>query len=161
MFLGYFGTVVSKTGCRLFGYFSSIFHILKWATPWENFPSDMRLAKTQISQYICAVWSGYSLSAWRNFASLTIQNVQSEDSDQTAGMCRLIWIWCTCPKVHFLTLRLFSQSAYQFDLISLNASREKENDSHGIFLSVILQPWKQKKRILDSCSEIGRNNQRY
>ena len=34
-----------------------------------------------------------SLSAWWNFASLAIQNTPSEDSDQTAQMCMLIWIF--------------------------------------------------------------------
>ena len=34
-----------------------------------------------------------------------IRKAPSEDSDQTARMRRLIWIfaWCTCPKVRFLT----------------------------------------------------------
>ena len=40
----------------------------------------------------CAVWSESSLSAWRIFASLAIQNAPSEDSDQTARMRSLIWI---------------------------------------------------------------------
>ena len=33
----------------------------------------------------------------------------SEDSDQTVRMLRLIWLfaWRTCPKVRFLTLRLY------------------------------------------------------
>ena len=31
-----------------------------------------------------------SLSAWRNFAFLAIQNAFSEDSDQTVRMCSLI-----------------------------------------------------------------------
>ena len=31
------------------------------------------------------------LSAWRNFASLAIQNAPSEESDQIARICRLIW----------------------------------------------------------------------
>ena len=39
---------------------------------------------------------------------MVIQNVLSEDSDQTAQMCREIWIFagCTCLKVCFLKLRL-------------------------------------------------------
>ena len=47
------------------------------------------------------------LSAWRNFASLAIQNAPSEDSDQTAQMRSLIWIFAgrTCPKERFLTSR--------------------------------------------------------
>ena len=44
---------------------------------------------------------------WINFASLAMQNVASEDSDQTARMRRLIWIFAgrKCPKVRFLTLQ--------------------------------------------------------
>ena len=34
--------------------------------------------KTQISLRICTVWSESSLSAWRNFASLGIQNTPSD-----------------------------------------------------------------------------------
>ena len=66
----------------------------------------VRPTQTQIRLRIRAVWSESSLSAWRNFASLAIQNAPSEDSDQTAWMRRLIWIFArrTCPKVHFLTL---------------------------------------------------------
>ena len=50
-----------------------------------------------------------SLSAWRKFASLAIQNVTSEDSDQTVRKCRLIRIFARHAylKVHvrFLMLR--------------------------------------------------------
>ena len=52
----------------------------------------VRPTKTQISLRIHEVWSESSLSAWRNFVSLAIQNAFSEDSDQTARMRRLIWI---------------------------------------------------------------------
>ena len=60
--------------------------------------------RTQISQHSSVVWSEYLLSAWRNLASLTIQNVPSEDSDQTAQMRRLVWMFAvhTCRKVCFL-----------------------------------------------------------
>ena len=39
---------------------------------------------------------------------MAIQNVTSEDFDQIARMCRLIWIFagCICPKVCFLTIWL-------------------------------------------------------
>ena len=42
------------------------------------------------------------------FASNAIRNARSEDSDQTARMRRLIWIfsWRTCPYVRFLPFRL-------------------------------------------------------
>ena len=67
--------------------------------------SHVRPTKTQISLRIHAVWSESSLFAWRNFASLAIQNAQNVNSDQTARMRRLIWIfaWRTWPKVRFLT----------------------------------------------------------
>ena len=71
--------------------------------------------KTQISLHSCTVWLEFWLSAWRNFASLTNKNKPSEDSDQTARMRRLIWIFArhTCPKVLFLTLRHKCQSYLQ------------------------------------------------
>ena len=70
--------------------------------------SHERPTKTQISLRIRTVWSEPSLSAWRNFASLAIQNAASEDSDQTARKRRLIWNFAgrPCPKVGFLTLGL-------------------------------------------------------
>ena len=79
-------------------------HYIKKKRPlWHVRPTE-----TKISMRIRAVWSECSLSAWRNFASLAIQNVRSEDSDQTTRMRRLLWIFAgrTCPKVRFLTLRL-------------------------------------------------------
>ena len=68
----------------------------------------VRPTKTQISLRIRAVWFESSLSAWKNFASFAIQNVPSEDSDQTARIRRLIWIFAgrTCPTVCFLMLWL-------------------------------------------------------
>ena len=66
--------------------------------------SHVQLTKTQISMHVRAVLSVSSLSVWRNFASLVIQNVPREDSDQTAQMRKLIWIFAgrVCPKVRFL-----------------------------------------------------------
>ena len=70
----------------------------------------VRSTKTQISLRISVVWSESSPSTWRNFASLAIQNAPSEDSDQTARMRSLIWIFAgrTSPKVRFLTFRFIS-----------------------------------------------------
>ena len=53
----------------------------------------------------CAQSDQY-LAAWRNHASLAIQNAHSEDSDQTVRTNKLIWIFAgrTCPKVCFLTV---------------------------------------------------------
>ena len=74
---------------------------------WENVRSDMCAQRRLKSACAFAQSDQSSLSAWRNFASLAIQNASSEDSDQTARMRRLIWIFAgrTCPKLRFLTLR--------------------------------------------------------
>ena len=68
----------------------------------------VRLTKPQIRPRIRAVWLEPSLSAWRNFVSLVIQNASNEDSDQTVRMRSLIWIFAgrTCPKVRNLTLQV-------------------------------------------------------
>ena len=72
-------------------------HNKRKCTFWHVLPT-----KIQISLCIPTVWSASSLSAWRNFASLAIQNVLSEDSDQTVWVHRLIWIFTgsTCLKLH-------------------------------------------------------------
>ena len=78
-------------------------HTVRKRTFWH-----VRPKKTQISLCNCAVWSEFPLSTRRHFAPLAIQNAHNEDSNQTAWMRRLIWIFAgrTCPKVRFLTLRL-------------------------------------------------------
>ena len=50
-------------------------------------------AKTRISLGICPVWSESWLTAWRKLGSLATHWVHSEDSDQTGGMPRLIWVF--------------------------------------------------------------------
>ena len=71
-----------------------------WAARWENVPSDMYSVKTQISRHIRAVWSDLCCQHEE-----ILHHVPSEDSDQTASVCRLIWIFdgCTCSKVCLLT----------------------------------------------------------
>ena len=53
----------------------------------------VRPAKTQISLGIRPVWSESSLAAWRKLGSLATHWAQSEDSDQTGRMPRLIWVF--------------------------------------------------------------------
>ena len=61
----------------------------------RNIPFDKCVQRRHKSTCasIRAVLSEASLSAWRNFASLAIQNELTEDSDQTARMRWLIWIF--------------------------------------------------------------------
>ena len=70
----------------------------------RNYISDMSAQWKLLSASRSMQSDQSSISASRNFASLIIQNVPSEDSDQIAQKNRLIWI-CkghTCPKVCFL-----------------------------------------------------------
>ena len=107
--------------------------------------SSMSPKKTQISLRNRAVWSDSSLSARRNFASLAFQNAPSEDSDQTARMRRLIWIFAgrTCPKLHIpdvashysdwmtnsadleQTARFSNTQQVKMDALSMHVSSEK------------------------------------
>ena len=54
---------------------------------------SVRPEKTQISLGILPVWSESSLSAWRNLRAWATHWAQSEDSDQTGRMPRLIWVF--------------------------------------------------------------------
>ena len=80
------------------------------ATMLENIPFYM-CAQRRLKS-ICTITQSdkTSLSVWKNVAGLAIQNAPSEDSDQTARMRKLIWIFAgrTDPTVRFLTLRLIS-----------------------------------------------------
>ena len=67
-------------------------------------------AKTQISLYIHSVWKGFSLvSLWIAKRLLKVQAI-SEDTDQTARMRRLVWVFAggTSVIVCFVVLRLTS-----------------------------------------------------
>ena len=72
-----------------------------WPATWQNEPSDLCSRRRPKSAYWSALSGQFSLSAWRKFASTAIQNAPCLDSDKTARMRRLIWIfaWLTCPKV--------------------------------------------------------------
>ena len=62
--------------------------------PWYDKTNNVavRPTMTQISLGI-PVWSGSSLSTWRNLGSLVTYWAHSEDSDQTGRMPRLIWVF--------------------------------------------------------------------
>ena len=78
------------------------------AITWEN-GSFLICAQRRLKLACLSSQSHPSLlSAWRNFASLAVQNAHGADSEQTARMLRLIWIFagCSCPKVRFLKLLL-------------------------------------------------------
>ena len=51
------------------------------------------------SAWASALSDQSSLSAWRNFGSLATHWAHSEDSDQTGGMLRLIWVFAGCTLI--------------------------------------------------------------
>ena len=61
----------------------------------------VRLAMTQISLGIRPVWSESSLYAPRTIKDPRLLQADSEDSDQTAWLRRLIWVF-TWPTFHFV-----------------------------------------------------------
>ena len=83
----------------------------------------MRPVKIQISLCIRAVWSKYSLGAFWKTKEVKFLRSDNEDSDQTAHMRRLIWVFVerTCQKVRFLTFWL------NFNKISLGFCTKTEN----------------------------------
>ena len=58
----------------------------------------------------------------KKLSSFAFQNAHSEDSDQTARMRRLMWIFSgrTCPKLRFLTLRLIFDQAIPLQYLGHN-----------------------------------------
>ena len=73
----------------------------------------VRPTKTQISLRIRTVWLESSLSAWRNVASLAIQNAPSEDSGKIA---RIVWSDQHCVRMSKST---FPDVAVQYNLVWL------------------------------------------
>ena len=88
---------------------------------WKNMSRSMtkpakwpvRPAKTQISLGFRPVCSESSLPAWRNIGSLATHWAHSEDSDQTARMPRLSWVFAVrkCNFVGFVMLRFISSES--------------------------------------------------
>ena len=63
-------------------------HLMTKPTKWH-----VRPAKTRISLGICPVWSESLGVRMKKLGSLVAHWVQSEDSDQTGQMPRLIWVF--------------------------------------------------------------------
>ena len=80
-------------------------HLMTKPTKWHVHP-----AKTQISLGICPGWSESLLCTERVAKDPSFLHADSEDSDQTGGMPRLIWDLAgyTCHFVGFVMRRLSS-----------------------------------------------------
>ena len=62
----------------------SIYNV--WVAMWQHLPFDMCSLWNLRSTYT-STQSDQSALSWKNYASLAMQNVPSEDSDQTAQLC--------------------------------------------------------------------------
>ena len=69
----------------------------------------VRQGKIQINLHVGAVWSESSLGAFCIAKDAKFLHADNEDSNQTARMRSLIWVFVfrKCQWVHLLTLRLF------------------------------------------------------
>ena len=76
-----------------------------WAAKSENVPSYMRPLKIQISLRIRAVWSESSLGEFLIAKDAKFLRAEKE-TDQTAQMCRLIWLFAGRMHVRRYTLRV-------------------------------------------------------
>ena len=129
MFLNYFKNTSDATSClqKLSPFVkwlqnpagASIYHqiinpIFVWDTlSCKNRNRNLRHVHpvmVQISLHIWAVWSESSLGAFWIAHDVKFPHVDNKDSDQTAWLGRLIWVFIgrTCQKVHFLKLQLIS-----------------------------------------------------
>ena len=72
--------------------FANIWHY-NGAAPWQKTTKWLCPAKTQISLGICPVWSKTSLCAQWVAKNPSFLHADSQDSDQTGWMPRLIWVF--------------------------------------------------------------------
>ena len=127
----------------------------KWAASWQNQQNDVRPAKTQISMGICPVWSESSLCAQWVAKDTSFLHADSEDSDQTGRMPRLIWVFAVAHHfVGFVMMRLIllvlpwgSSNAFVLNAVSKYRKNPKISDTqkiccnHPTFLTRWLCNW--------------------
>ena len=90
--------------------FHSLLLFLIWTASWQNQQCGVRPTKTQISLGIRPVWSESSLCAQWVAEGPSFPHADSEDSDQTGRMPRLIWVFAR----RTLTLLVLSQGGSYF-----------------------------------------------
>ena len=112
MMLNFYGTILSP-------------NINKWATTRQNQHNDVRQAKSQIILCIHTVWSESSLCAQWVANDPSFLHADSEDSDQTGRMPRLIWVFAgrTCHLVGFVMRRLKCLYEHSIAVIKLKVER--------------------------------------
>ena len=120
----------------LCGFYCGAFHVETCSLfsspfePWQDKTNKVSVCpvKTQISLGICPVWSGSSLSAWRDLGSLATHWAHCEDSDQTGQTPKLIWVFAG----HTVTLLVLSRG-----------------DSFGIWITSL---WEERARLCAYCT---------
>ena len=120
----------------------------------------VRPVKTQISLGIHHVWSESSLSAWRKPGSLAIHLAHSEDSDQSGGMPRLIWVFAGrtvifCWFCHEAAQMRFSRQKYCLHItcLSTRGLKDYSNIAAGLLLNM---KWATSRENLSSevCDQV-------
>ena len=104
--------------------------------------------KTQISHGIRPVWPESSVSAWKNIGTLATQWADSEDSDQTERMPRLIWVFAGHTS-HFVG---FCRAAAMFLVLrtgislklhlSRSTTKPTEWPLHPVWSESLLSTWR-------------------
>ena len=91
---------------------------MTWAAAWQNQQNVVRQAMTQISLGILSVWSESSLCDLWEAKDQNILQADSEGSDQTGWMPRLIWVFAgrTGHFIGFVVLQLTSTYSFFFIL---------------------------------------------
>ena len=125
----------NKPKVQVFSWRQAMFNISRITTKPTKW--DVRPEKTQISLGIRPDWSASSLSAWRKLGSLATHWTQSEDSDQTGRMPRLIWVFDrrTCHFVGFVMRRL----NFVFRLHYSKLTKQYEMPTSQLWLSISIQ----------------------
>ena len=125
MMLNFYGTILSSN--------------ITNEPPHDN--NDVRQAKSQISLCIHTVWSESSLCAQWVANDPSFLHADSEDSDQTGQMPRLIWVFAgrTCHLVGFFMRRLKCLYEHSIEVIKLKVER------YGLLQRYKMQNLKKKK----------------
>ena len=98
----------------------------------------VRPAKIQISLHIYAGWSESSLGTFWLVIDAKFLHADNEDSDRTAQMYRLIWVFVgrSHQKAHFHTLRPYDLSIHRLGITSTN--EKYVVDKHGCHIVIDL-----------------------
>ena len=95
--------------------------ISKWATTWQNQQNECAPSKTQISLGIRPVWSESSLCAQWVAKDPSFLHADSEESDQTGRMPRLIGVFAGRTTI-LLVLSCRSSNEYRAESVDKSSS---------------------------------------